>query len=179
MVVIGNYCSFFNFHMLEHIINKPRTRQDKKNLSYYWEDFDQYAKRHVFGCPSEVGTVSEGLASIFVTLDQTFEGFTVRILELFVENLRNVFKISGGTVFKLCRVEPGSLKLTFQVPYSMLQEIFPLSDQQEGALSHLGVEKLWPIYQFNRQNLTSVTGEQTATGEWIRIYCVNNVMYSG
>ena len=54
----------------------------------------------------------------------------------------------------------------------MLQEIFPLSDQQEEALSRLGVEKLWLIYQFNRQTLTSVDGEESATGEWIRVYCV-------
>ena len=175
MVVIGNYCSFFNFRMLERIIDKLGTGQDKKNLSKYRDDFDQYAKRHVFECPCEVGTVSEGLANVFVTLDQTFEGFTVRSLELFVENLRNVLKISAGAVFKLCRVEPGSLRLTFQLPYSMLQEIFPLSDQEEEALSCLGVEKLWLIYQFNRENLTSVDGEETATGECIKLYYKCNV----
>ena len=87
MLVIGNYCSFFNFHMLKHIINKLGTRQDKENLSKYRGDFDQYAKRHVFECPSEVSIASEGLANMFVTLDKTFEGFTVMTLELFVENL--------------------------------------------------------------------------------------------
>ena len=173
MLVIGNYCSFFNFRMIEHIINKLGTRQDRENLSKYREEFNQYAERHVFECPSEVGTISEGLANMFVTLDHTFEGFTLRSLELFVESLRKVLKISAGAIFKLCRVEPGSLKLTFQLPCSMLADIFPLSSEQEAALASLGVDNLWLIYQFNRQNLTSVDGEETATaGEWIAISIV-------
>ena len=63
MVVIGTYCSFFNFHMIEHIVNKLGTRQDRKNLEKYREEFDKYAERHVFECPAEVGMVSEGLAN--------------------------------------------------------------------------------------------------------------------
>ena len=73
MFEIGHYCSFFNFHMIEHIINKLGTRQDRKNLEKYREEFDKYAERHVFECPAEVGTVSEGLANMFVTLDKTFD----------------------------------------------------------------------------------------------------------
>ena len=88
MLVIGTYCSFFNFRMVEHIINKLGTVQDKKNLEKYREEFDKYAERHVFECPAEVGTVSEGLANMFVTLDETFNSCTVRGLDLFVKNLR-------------------------------------------------------------------------------------------
>ena len=74
--------------MIEHVIDKLGTQQDEKNLSKYKDEFGKYAERHVFECPSEVGTVSKGLAKMFVTLDQTFESCTVRNLELFVDNLR-------------------------------------------------------------------------------------------
>ena len=151
MAIIGDYCSFFNFRMIEHIIDKLGTQQDKNNLSKYKDEFGKYAERHVFECPSEVGTVSKGLAKMFVTLDQTFESCTVRNLELFVDNLRKTLNISAGAVFKLCHVTPGSLKLTFQLPFSVLQDIFPLSSEQEAALADLGVDNLWLIYQFNRQ----------------------------
>ena len=67
MLEIGNYCSFFNFRVIEHIIAKLGTRQDKENLSKYREEFNKYAERHVFECPSEVGIVSDNLANIFVT----------------------------------------------------------------------------------------------------------------
>ena len=162
MLVIGTYCSFFNFRMIEKIINKLGTGQDRKNLEKYREEFDRYAERHVFKCPAEVGTVSEGLANMFVTLDETFNSCTVRVLDLFVENLRKTLKISTGAVFKLTRITPGSLKLTFQLPYSLLQDIFPLSSEQEAALNGMGVVNLWLIYQFNS---TKVVHEETIEGE--------------
>ena len=156
MLVIGHYCSFFNFRMIEHIIDKLGTSQDKKNLSKYREEFNKYAERHVFECPSEVGSVSEDLANIIVTLDETFEGCTVRNLDLFVDNLRTILNISSGAVFKLCHITPGSLKLTFQLPFSILQDIFPLSKEQKAALSGVGVAKLLLIYQFERETSDSV-----------------------
>ena len=69
MLVIGDYCWFFNSQMLECIIDKLGTKQDKKNLIRYKEEFNEYAKRHVFECPSEVGKVNEeGHINMFVTL---------------------------------------------------------------------------------------------------------------
>lgn len=168
MLMIGNYCSFFNFHMVEHIIIKLGTKQDKENLAKYIDEFNKYAKRCVLECPFELGTVSHGLVNMFVTLDQTIDsGFTMRILQIFVENLRKTLKISTGAVFKLCHIEPGSLKLTFQLHFSALQDIFPLSSKQEAALTGLGVESLWIIYQFNKN--TGVYCEETTTGEQIKI----------
>ena len=67
MLVIRNYCSFFNYYMIEHLIKRLGTRQDKKNLEKYKKEFSEYAEHHVFECPSEVGTVSEGLAEMVVT----------------------------------------------------------------------------------------------------------------
>ena len=162
MFEIGHYCSFFNFHMIEHIINKLGTGRDRKNLEKYREEFDKYAERHVFECPAEVGTVSEGLANMFVTLDKTFDSCTVSGLDLFVENLRKILKISTGAVFKLTHIAPGSLKLIFQLPYSLLQDIFPLSSEQEAALNGMGVANLWLIYQFNT---IKVVHEEAIEGE--------------
>lgn len=139
MVTVGDYCSFFNYHMIEHIIDELGTRQDKKNLAKYKEEFARYAERHVFECPSEVGSVSDGLVNMLVTLDQTFESCTVRNLELFIDDLRRILNISTGAVFKLCHVAPGSLKLTFQLSPSLLQGVFPLSDEQKSSLASLDI----------------------------------------
>ena len=45
MLVIGEYCSFFNFYMIENIIKKLGTRQDKKNLEKYKKEFSVYIRR--------------------------------------------------------------------------------------------------------------------------------------
>ena len=151
MVIIGDYCSFFNFRMLAQIIDKLGTVQDKDNLSKYMEEFRVYGQRHVFECPCEVATISDNDAKMFVKLDDTYENCTVQNLHLFVNKLWNILNIPFATGLKLCRIEPGCLKLTFQLSYAILQDIFPLSREQEAALSSLGVDNLWLIYQFNRQ----------------------------
>jgi hypothetical protein len=164
MLVIGEYCSFFNFYMVENIIKKLGTRQDKKNLEKYKKEFGVYAERHVFECQSEVGTMSEGLANMVVTLDETYDSYTLKYLDLFVSNLRKILNISSSAVFKLCHIAPGSLKLTFQLHRSMIEDIFPLSRGQEAELAKLGVANLTLIYyQFNRQSQVGILPQYNVT----------------
>ena len=143
MLCIGEYCSFFYFEMLECIIDNLGTAQDKTNLKKYKEEFQKYAERHVFECPSEICEMTKrGHISMFVTLDDAYKNCNVSNIHLFVSNLEDVLNISSGSGLKLCRIEPGSLKLTFQLPLSVLQDIFPLSSEQEVALAGLGVMQL-------------------------------------
>ena len=154
MSVVNNYCSFFNYRMLEHIINKLGSEKDKLNLARYKEDFTKYGERHVFECPSEVGKMSEeGHANMFVTLDETFDNCNVSHLWSFVSNLQKILNISNITL-RLCRIGPGSLKLILQLPHFVQQAIFPLSSEQEAALAGLGVVQLsCGDYQFTRQEI--------------------------
>ena len=151
MSIIADYCSFFNYGIIEHIINKLGTKDDKDNLSEYKESFAEYAKRHIFECPSNVGTETVGDVKIYVILDENYDKSTVSSLHLFVSNIEKILRLPPGSGLKLCRIEPGSLKLTFQLPFPVLQDTFPLSTEQEIALGNLGVNNLWLIYQFNRQ----------------------------
>ena len=162
MFVIGDYCSFFNYRMIEHIINNLGTEQDRKNLSRYKEEFNHYAKRLVVECPAEVATKSDNLATIYVTVDKTYDSYTLESLDIFVNNLRKVFNISSSAVFKLYHIARGSLKLTFQLPYSVLGEIFPLSKEQAVALRGLGVRRLW-LVPFDSETLG--VEEETAEGK--------------
>ena len=153
MSVVKDYCSFFNYRMLEHIINEVGAEQDKQSLAKYKEEFAKYGERHVFECPSEVGRMSEeGHANMFVTLDDSFDNCTVNHLQSFISNLRKTLNISSTIVLKLCRIESGSLKLTFQLPHFVLQDIFPLSHEQEAELFSLGVIQFsCGDYLFSRQ----------------------------
>ena len=151
MNVVKDYCSFFNYRIIEHIINMLGTEQDKKNLSEYKKAFNDYASNHhVFECPSEVGTLTKNDVTMFVTLDQTHDNSIVCALDLFVGKLQEILKIPPGTGLRLCHIEPGNMKLTFQLPCFVVQNIFPLSEEQETELSNNGVSNLWFIFQFSR-----------------------------
>ena len=152
MSVINKYCSFFNYRMVELIIQKLGTEHDKERLAKYKEDFTRYGERHVFECPSEVGEIyEEGQANMFVTLDDAFDKCNVNHLSAFVSNLQKILNISDITL-RLCRIGPGSLKLIFQLSLFVQQAIFPLSSEQEAELSSLGVVQLsCGDYQFTPQ----------------------------
>ena len=153
MSIVNNYCSFFNYRMLEHIINKLGTERDKENLAEYKEAFAKYGERHVFECPSEVGKMNtEGHANMFVTLDDLFDNCNVNHLQSFVGNLQKALGLSSDAGLILYRIESGSLKLIFQLSHSLLQAIFPLSEKKEAELAALGVVELsCGDYQFTRQ----------------------------
>ena len=139
MSVVKHYCSFFNYRMLEHIINKLGVEQDIQNLATYKENFAKYGERHVFECPAVVGDMNEqGDANMFVTLDESFDYCSVNHLSAFVSNLAQVLNITNTTL-RLCRISIGSLKLIFQLPLTIQRAIFSLSTDQELALAGLGV----------------------------------------
>ena len=159
MSVVNKYCSFFNYRMVELIIQKLGTEQDKEKLAKYKEDFAEYGKRHVFEYPSEVGEIyEEGQANMFVTLDDSFDKCNGNHLSAFVSNLQKVLNISNISL-RLCRIGPGSLKLIFQLSLVVQQAIFPLSSDQEADLVCLGVIQLsCGDYQFTVDDMmVSVT----------------------
>ena len=142
MSVISSYCSFFNYRIVECIIENLGTEQDKTNLKQYKEEFRVYAQHHVFQCPAELGEISEdGHANMFVTLDLIYDSYNISHLCSFVSNLQRVLKIPAISL-RLCRIGPGSLKLIFQLPNSVQQLIFPISSDQIADLSSLGVMEL-------------------------------------
>ena len=142
MGIVGDYCSFFNFRIMEMIIDKLGTQEDKANLTKYKQKFSDYARRHVYECPSELGAMSDGNAELFMTLDETYDNYTISSLQLFVRKLAEILKLSSDAALKLCKIELGSLKLTFQIPDFVKEEVFPLSVDQKRALSGLGVVHL-------------------------------------
>ena len=139
MLGIEDYCSFFNFQLIEQIVEKLGTDVDKLNLSKYKDDFKWYALRKVFECPSEVGSMNEeGMIKLFVTLDETYDNCTVSHLQLFIGKLQKILDVPS--VLILHRIESGSIKLTFLLFYDQyLRMTFPLSDELIEALLLEGV----------------------------------------
>ena len=152
MLCVGKYSSFFCFHMLECIIENVGTPEDRDNLAEYKEDFKKYAERHVFKCPSEISErIEEDHADFYVALDDTYDGCALSKVHSFVSALQNILDIPPSFGLKPYRIETGSLKLTFQLHFSLLKFVFPLTTEQEANLVKLGVKDLWLIYHFSRE----------------------------
>ena len=154
MLGIEDYCSFFNFQLVEQIVDKLGTDIDKLNLSKYKDDFNRYALRKVFECPSEVGSTNEeGMIKLYVMLDETYDNCTVSHLQLFIGKLQKILNIPS--VLILHRIESGSIKLTFLLFYDQyIQLSFPLSEEVIKVLLHEGVVHfLIEDYEFSKVSL--------------------------
>ena len=77
-LVLNDYFSFFNYHILEHIIKELGTEKDKTELQRYKEHFNQYATRRIFKCQPEFRPISEANhVNILVKLDSQYDEYTV------------------------------------------------------------------------------------------------------
>ena len=142
-LILKDYFSFFNYHIIKHIITTCGAKKDKHNLRRYSKKFDQYAKRRVFECHPQFGSESEtDHADVFVKVDSQYENYTVTEVERFRCQLSKLLHVSYQGVLRLCRVEKGCFQLMFQVPLSVQQKIFPLSREQERALAQERVIRL-------------------------------------
>ena len=143
LYIIRDYISFFNYHVIEHIVNELGTDQDRAELQNYEKEFDEYSKRRVYECPPVYGSkISADHVDLVVKVDSVYEEFTVKELKKFQYRLSRILCVSPQSILRLCRVEEGCLQLTFQVPLFVQQEIFPLSSEQERALTAEGVIRL-------------------------------------
>ena len=142
-LVLKDYFSFFNYHIIEHIIEELGTEEDKAELQKYKEHFNQYANRRIFECPPDFGPVSDtDHADIFVKVDSQYENYTVAEVVRFHQKLSEILHVSSQGILRLCRIEKGCFQLMFQVPSFLQHKIFPLSREQEKGLEEESVIKL-------------------------------------
>ena len=142
-LVLNDYFSFFNYHIIEHIIEELGTDEDKANLRKYKQYFHRYAERRIFECLPEFGRVLNDAdhVDILVKLDSQYDDYTVAERERFCHKLSEILNISLG-ILCLCRVDKGCLQMIFQVPSFVQNKVFPLSRVQERALAAVSVISL-------------------------------------
>ena len=140
--IVSEYVSFFNYDIIEHIIQKLGTSDDQKELQKYKEKLENYCKRRVVECPQVYGNLSDpdGVC-IVVKLDNILNRFTVHQLRLFKTELSTILHLSEYTLH-LVAVEEGCLQLTYRIPASVKHMVFPLSQKQERALQQADVVQL-------------------------------------
>ena len=132
LFIIRDYISFFNYRVIEHIVDGLGTDQDRVELWNYKQRFNEYSKRRIYECPSVYWSMSKAdHAELVLKLDSVYEDFTVKELKNFEYRLSRIFCVSPQSVVRLCQVEEGCVQLIFQVP-SFVQLYFhcPLSKRR-------------------------------------------------
>lgn len=148
---LRDYCSFFNYYVIEHITRELGTEDDQSRLQEYKEDLKEYSKRRCFECPIEFGHVKTGHAKLRVKLDIHYEGYRVEELQAFQSSLAKILQVSEESLH-LNKIGEGCVQFTFQIPSFIKEAIFPLSPEQERALLDERVVELeCDEYKFSKE----------------------------
>ena len=140
--VLDEYCSFFNYGIVEFMIGKLGTEKDQQNLQEYKDDFAHYAQRRLFECPSKISSkCQDGQVEFHMKLDSKYEKYSLEDMIEFQITLCKILQMSIH-VARLCEVGKGCIELIYQIPLFVQQTVFPLSVEQETTLFNLGILSL-------------------------------------
>ena len=99
LYIIKDYVSFFNYHVIEHIVNELGTDQDKVELQNYEKEFDHYSKCRVYECPPLYVSKSDAYhVDLVLKVDSVYEEYTVKELKRFEYRLSRIFCVSPQSV---------------------------------------------------------------------------------
>ena len=140
--VIEKYSSFCDFRLVEYLIGLSGTEEDKQELEKYVMEFENYALRRVYECPSEVGaTCMPSDSKLCVKLDSVYDDYSFIQLKRFEGKLASILKVSTETL-RFEKIEMGCIQLTFLIPNFVKEFTFPLSHDQEIKLFQQQVKYL-------------------------------------
>ena len=127
--------SFFDYNLLEHLIDTYGSDELKQKLKEYKNHFEKFAKRRVIECPSNAFSDSdcESAGKVYVMVaDKNIEDLTLDELKKFNFRLQTIM---DGKLVKLLRVKGGSICLTF----CTFEDKIAISEEQRQALWKEGV----------------------------------------
>ena len=122
--VLQDFSSFVNYDLIEHLIGLLGSDKDKEGLQIYKEKFAEYAKRRLYECPSKVAINIASQCDVYVKVESRFERLTLHELGRFRKNISDLLSVKRYAV-RLCCIEKGCIRLTFQIPKFVRERIFP------------------------------------------------------
>ena len=141
--VIRKYSSFFDFKLVEYMINCSGTENDKKRFHLYEHRFLTYLSHRICEC-SKLSVQSphgDDYVELMIKLDSRYESKQLSSIKELEVRLSQTL-IVNTCLLNLCSIERGCIKLIFQIPFFVQEMVFPLSTVQENSLTEMGIIQL-------------------------------------
>ena len=135
--VIEDNSSFYDYQLVEYMIEITGAENDKQALHKYKESFTHYAQRRVFECPARLATRTSGDVKLMIKLDSHYKCKLAELKE-FQERVCHILNIPFYAS-KLHCVKKGCFQITFLIPSDIQKTAFPLTPEQKFALAELKV----------------------------------------
>ena len=136
MGYITSFSSFFNFKLVEEVIDVVGYEEGKQMIEQYKKDFTNYLKKRVVECPRGIGRNRDDQVHFLVQLDNSFKDCRMSHLITLRDDICEILQIEKHCLL-LDRVEPGSVWVVFNLFKLLVQYIFPFKNNQIVNLSKL------------------------------------------
>ena len=148
LALLGKYYSWFNFEVIERIVNRFFKPSDNIfcKVEEYKKTYFLYCNRSIFEYPRSISNPTEG-SVLYVKSD-----INPPNLKMYLADLSHVLEVDRQHTLKLVSISRGCVLLALNLPSAIGRKIFPLTPIQEKQLASLGVQKLYcEGYYFNLQ----------------------------
>ena len=143
-IILSSYISFFNYEIIERIVNIHGHESDRENLREYLSRFKEFCHRRAHEkIPLFVDCLPEEptCTVLKVKVESDFpKDYTVRAITLFRAKLCEILGVTEPCL-RLLSIEEGCILLTFFLPKFVVPHVFPLSSDQKTSLKSNGVVK--------------------------------------
>ena len=136
MGYISSFSSFFNFKLVEEVIDVVGYEEGKQMIEQYKKDFENYLKGRVTQCPTGMGPKGDQYVRFSVQLDNTYKECRMAHLFTLQEDICEILQIKTHCLL-VEGLEPGSIWVVFYVLKQLVQHIFPLTEYKIILLSQL------------------------------------------
>lgn len=171
---LREYWGFSDYVVLEHIILKLGTPEDRERLEKYQQSLAEFSQRRVFECPVGMFGMSVGESEESVTVKRADKktilyDTSLNQVKIFSSIFKKEIDVDDGDMRLIGYQREGeSLELKFGVLSSSAETIFPLSSEKSEKLVSLGV---WFVscgeYTFQQEQQVTVELEWLLKGHCV------------
>ena len=130
------YSSFFDHGIIKLLTKELGTNSNKKKLRQFQETFQEYSRRRICECPSNVFGEKETSDTVLVLKSEMkVEDTTVEELRIYQHRMNRILKTS---TMRLLHVDKGCMELTFRVLGDALH-VEGITKEKQQALRNMGI----------------------------------------
>ena len=174
----SKYWSFYDYGIIKLLTKELGTSLNKKKLRQFQKIFQEYSRRRICECPSNVfGEREESETVLVLKSEMKVEDVTVEDLHKYQHQMNRIQKIS---TMRLLHVDKGCMELTFRVLGDVLH-IEGITEEKQQALRNMGIISIsYGELHFDLTSLVKSVGGDTPLGieEGEKNYQVINLVKS-
>ena len=142
---LHNYISFFNYHVVEHLIHAHGSEEDRSKFEEYLSSLTVFCQQNIVQVSSNIFTHGYRSTAKILALNTRDPISTLDNIQELIKNVAESLKLSLFAL-QLCLVKREHVvELHFLISAAVADCIFPLSSSQHSTLVAVGVNTLWIV----------------------------------